>query len=66
MNTQKKTIAKNIGLVFLGWLIIAMLTLTLGSCSAPSKGYNYKAHSTKNAKFKHNNERGKYMKCKRH
>ena len=31
----------------------------------PKSGYNYKAHSKKNAKYKSNNERGKYMKCKR-
>jgi len=63
---MKNQIRKNIGLVFLGWLIIAMLTLTLGSCSSHSKGYNYKAHSAKNAKFKKNNENGNYMKCRRH
>lgn len=65
---MKNRIAKNIGLVLLGWVIIAFLTLSLGSCSSSShtKGYNYKAHSAKNAKFKKNNERGNYMKCRRH
>jgi hypothetical protein len=28
-------------------------------------GYNYKAHQKRNATYKRNNERGKYMKCKR-
>ena len=63
---MKNQIRKNISLVFLGWAIIALLTLTLGSCSSHTKGYNYKAHNAKNTKFKKNNENGNYMKCRRH
>jgi hypothetical protein len=31
----------------------------------PKSGNNYKSHAKKNAKYKRNNEAGKYMKCGR-
>lgn len=47
-------------------LLAALAALLLASCASQPRGYNYKAHANKNAKFKHNNERGRYMKCNRH
>lgn len=52
-------------LVLLISLLFTYITLSVSSCITPSKGYNYKAHNSKNIKFKKNNEHGKYMKCKR-
>lgn len=62
---MKTTTANKITIVSLAWMLITCLVLSISSCTTASKGYNYKAHSSKNAKFKKNNENGNYMKCKR-
>lgn len=53
-------------------LILLMLSMCFNVSASqeskpkkPKSGYNYKAHGKKNAKFKRNNERGNYAKCKR-
>jgi uncharacterized protein YxeA len=46
-------------------LLLIVAILLLASC-ATTKGYNYSAHGKRNAGYKHNNERGHYMKCGRH
>ncbi len=52
-------------LVILIWLLLTYIILSVSSCTTTNKGYNYKAHNSKNIKFKKNNEHGKYMKCKK-
>lgn len=44
-------------------IIIALAAILAVGCTAPSKGYNYKAHHKKGAHYKARNEAGKYMKC---
>jgi len=48
------------------FLIFVLLICFITSSCSTSKGYNYKAHHAKSIKYKHNNEHGKYMKCKKH
>ena len=56
--------------LFLIIIAVALCFNTSASFDGPKpkkskSGYNYKAHQKRNAGYKSNNERGKYMKCKR-
>ncbi len=52
------------------FILVALFTISVtaqteGPKPKKKSGYNYKAHQKRNAKYKRNNERGNYMKCKK-